>query len=122
MSYRNKYGGLVNEDKWGPNSFKPRHLPNVKGGRWYIRRERPGVSRKPWRAYSKGKSARFNRHFETFEEAINHAQLVAWAFNNPSPANIRRMIETVMPNISQMAVADNVVRYADFRFQKPRKD
>ena len=100
----------VNETPFGPMRFKPAGKPHVKGGRWSIRRGRFGP--KPWHAYASGRATRFNRRFESHEEAIQHATIVANAFANPTPEKIRDMIVRTMPWINGDSVERNVLRYA----------
>lgn len=58
-----------------PAEFKPMGLPQVKGGRWRIRRKLLGD--RPWRAWSDGRAKRWNRSFPTHAEAVAWATLVA---------------------------------------------
>lgn len=63
-----------------PPSFRPPHgkqRQRIKGGRWMVRKTRPDDKR-PWRAWTNGKSKWGNRMFKTQQGAIRWAVLVAW--------------------------------------------
>lgn len=56
--------------------------PQVRGGRWKIRRVPTVPHNKPWRAWTEGKAKKWNRRFATHEEAYAWAQLVAITYRD----------------------------------------
>jgi hypothetical protein len=101
-----------------PPTFRAAGKPPVKGGRWSVRKV-DWDSVRPWRAWTRGKGQRFSRRFETFEQAINHATMVAQMFADPTSERVVATIRTIYPRITEERLAINVDRYA--KFPKPQK-
>lgn len=103
-------GAFIHETPFGPLAFKPVGKKPVKGGRWKVRR---GYGVKPWRAWCNGAALRFNRSFETHQEAIEHAAAIAQMFAEPTRERVEATLRRYMPHWSDEAIERNVQRYVN---------
>jgi len=107
----------VRANDFGPLPFKAAGKPPVTGGRWSVRRLRGRGRERQWRAWTKGSAASFNRFFATQAEAIAHATTIAQMFTDPTPARVSATLRRLYPKLTDMQVAQKVVRFA--KFPKP---
>lgn len=92
-----------------PRYLKWRKSPSVlrsrvRGGRWSVRRMpdevpmpyfipiRPGSSVGPWRAWSDSKASKWNKWFNTYEEAMHYATTVSMLYRRLEDHQINRLV------------------------------
>jgi len=93
-----RFGGQSFQERPSFRAPYGRRRNPVKGGRWQVRRV-DIRSKKPWRAWTSGSAAPFNRRFATQAEAVQWAQRVPWVLANGNPSELTALIVTRFPNI-----------------------
>ena len=92
-----------------PRVIGDRVLGPVRGGRWSVRKD-PEPDRhhidRPWRAWSGGRSKKWNRWFATQQEAIAWATYVAQCYAAKPPVEVKW--PKSVPALTSMAVADSI--------------
>jgi hypothetical protein len=110
MSGAGRYDGRhIHCTHFGPMAFKPVNKPPVKGGRWAIRKVKFKQDGKFWHAYNKGRARQYTRYFNTHEEAIEYAQMIAQMYASAKrPWVVEQTLRTLNPQWSDETIERKV--------------